>query len=184
MNVSLWSHEESSEEDKKTFASYRNQVLHMLKQGPQTTFTLKQVTHRFSCCISDLAKLGHEIKREKDRDSTGWRYVYMGFDESGVITDRLRNSYYSTAHWRSIRRKRLDLDDFMCCMCKSCEDLHVHHWKYDLFDEDIRDLMTLCKRCHEFIHSHEKITISFPDITSKQIIDRLKHEGDQCNTSE
>lgn len=57
--------------------------------------------------------------------------------------------------WRSIRDKRIAIDDFRCVRCGSAKNLVVHHIRYPAYygEEDVEnDLVTLCDQCHEHIH--------------------------------
>ena len=62
--------------------------------------------------------------------------------------------YISSDNWRRKRDERLLIDRRQCRTCTSCEDLEVHHRHYDnLFDEQMDDLITLCRECHHAITS-------------------------------
>jgi 5-methylcytosine-specific restriction endonuclease McrA len=67
------------------------------------------------------------------------------------------NEYYQTLHWQNIREERIKIDNYCCRTCGVTESeytLHVHHLRYDLFNENIsKDLITLCKYCHEAVTS-------------------------------
>lgn len=67
-------------------------------------------------------------------------------------------SYLTTDHWRDIRTEMIEAWPF-CEHCKMPrwlaeiaydQDLHVHHLTYARIGcEEIEDLATLCRRCHE-----------------------------------
>ncbi len=68
--------------------------------------------------------------------------------------------YLKTEKWKRIARKRLEIDNFKCCMC-GCEGttknpLETHHlsYKYLGHEEDriYEDLVTLCHACHKQLH--------------------------------
>lgn len=67
-------------------------------------------------------------------------------------------SYLQSEKWREIARKRAEIDNFRCCMCGSKgtrnNPLQVHHLAYHhLGNEDVwRDVLTLCKSCHQGVH--------------------------------
>lgn len=63
-------------------------------------------------------------------------------------------SYIMSDEWQVRRNKRLEWDKFRCQQCGSSQQLQVHHLTYKrVFDEDILDLITLCKICHKDEHN-------------------------------
>ena len=56
--------------------------------------------------------------------------------------------------WDTIRRKRLAIDDYTCQGCGyQSKPLDVHHVTYERFGhEDIDDLLSLCRDCHNEVH--------------------------------
>lgn len=63
-------------------------------------------------------------------------------------------AYLQSPHWKSLRRRVLQRDQWRCRLCGRKKDLQVHHDRYtDLLSEDIRYLKTMCRKCHERIHS-------------------------------
>lgn len=61
--------------------------------------------------------------------------------------------YLQTDLWKTTRRARIKLDNYRCAQCGSPINLNVHHITYDrLGCEDMEDLVTLCKKCHEHLH--------------------------------
>lgn len=75
--------------------------------------------------------------------------------------------YLQSDKWRNIATRRMEIDNFTCCMC-GCEGtrqnpLNVHHLSYShLYAEEDRvyeDLITLCYFCHKALHrAMERIT--------------------------
>ncbi len=59
--------------------------------------------------------------------------------------------YLQSQEWQKKRTERLKIDDYTCQDCNGKRDLQVHHLNYDnIFVENVyRDLITLCKDCHE-----------------------------------
>jgi len=53
--------------------------------------------------------------------------------------------------WRKVRKAFL-LSNDICAACKSAKKLEVHHIKpfseYPAFELDLKNLITLCERCH------------------------------------
>lgn len=77
-------------------------------------------------------------------------------DEKWVDYD----SYMQSDEWSKKREERLRLDSYRCRVCGSTSDLDVHHLTYQRFgNEDINDLVTLCRNCHQ--EQHEASTSTF-----------------------
>lgn len=68
------------------------------------------------------------------------------------------NYYYKTPAWAAKRSERLKLDGYKCAMCGFTRALEVHHINYErLGHEDVsKDLITLCKKCHNEIEAQKK----------------------------
>ena len=88
-----------------------------------------------------------EEKRRKYREQTEQQYGRYGYD--GYY------DYIRSAEWQEKRMQRLMMDGFRCKLCGSGINLQVHHISYDNMcqDAEIDDLVTLCKTCHEKVHS-------------------------------
>lgn len=74
----------------------------------------------------------------------------------------LYSSYLQTVHWQAKRREKLS-DKNCCQICKSSNNLHIHHKHYDTkegksiyFQERKEDLITLCGSCHSLWHKYIK----------------------------
>lgn len=56
---------------------------------------------------------------------------------------------YAGTQWREVRKKRLAFDNYLCIFCK-CPAEDVHHVTYErVGGEEIVDLRSLCKTCHD-----------------------------------
>lgn len=68
--------------------------------------------------------------------------------------------YYNSPLWAKKRNERLIMDGFKCAKCGFTRALVVHHINYERFgNEDVsRDLITLCKKCHQEIEDQKKTT--------------------------
>jgi uncharacterized protein with PIN domain len=82
------------------------------------------------------------------------------------------HNYLVSPIWNQKRNERLIIDDHICQYCGSNlllrEDIettpNVHHYHYDtLTDEDVNtDLVSLCNKCHEFLHyNYDLCTMEF-----------------------
>ena len=82
-----------------------------------------------------------------------------------------KEAYYASPQWRAVRLQRLERDGWVCCHCRSTEWLVVHHWQYDLFNERMNHLTTLCGKCHEYVH--DQVTLAFPKSIKQSIYEVL-----------
>ncbi len=66
--------------------------------------------------------------------------------------------YYQSPAWQEKRSERLKIDGFKCAKCGFTRALEVHHINYErIYNEDVnRDLITLCKKCHNEIEAQKK----------------------------
>lgn len=65
-----------------------------------------------------------------------------------------RDVYLKSEEWKTLRLLKLVKAEFKCNLCKSTSFSHdAHHLVYkNLHDIDPRDLMILCRKCHEWVH--------------------------------
>ncbi len=161
------------ESDRRRAMNNTEKVLRMLERGPQVSTSLMDITHRFSTCIHNLRGRGYQIHVDKMENGLSL-HTLTGFVPQVEVTDEMKLAYYSTEHWAGKRTQRMDLDGYRCCNCKSEENLQVHHWHYELFNEDLGDLMTLCESCHKRIHEYESVKTHFPHFVPQAIADKLK----------
>lgn len=77
----------------------------------------------------------------------------MGDYDKQALSD-----YYKSQSWAEKRNERLKIDGFKCAKCGFTRALEVHHINYErLFHEDVsKDLITLCKKCHNEIELQKK----------------------------
>jgi hypothetical protein len=65
--------------------------------------------------------------------------------------------YLRSEHWQEVRRKTLERDGHQCRICTSRKSLNVHHLTYERRgEEQARDVITLCRRCHELEHASQE----------------------------
>lgn len=63
--------------------------------------------------------------------------------------------FLNSRYWFAVRKIILKRDNYMCFMCKSTDDLVVHHMTYKNHKNEHnhkKDLITLCKDCHYDVH--------------------------------
>lgn len=129
--------------------------------------------------VRELRDYGFEYQCRRSRGSTTAFYRLTSYDRQKRVrvTDKLKNAYYATRHWRETRQKRREFDQHQCTLCHRKERLQVHHWKYDLFAEHLRHLQTLCDRCHVGpggIHSIcEGAGVGWPKFVTEEIRDKI-----------
>lgn len=134
------------------------------------TSELVPINHRFSASIYELRLEGHDIQRRRHEDGEfEWKYIKR--IAAFPATREWKEKYYQSSHWKDRRERRLNHDGFKCCNCHATSELKVHHWRYDLFEERLGDLMTLCTACHE--RMHDNVKIKFPQVIPEDIYYRL-----------
>lgn len=63
------------------------------------------------------------------------------------------DDYLNDDHWKKTRSEALDRAGHRCQLCCSKIKLNVHHNNYDnLWHEDPKDLIVLCRYCHAKFH--------------------------------
>lgn len=61
--------------------------------------------------------------------------------------------YLKTHHWQAIRKQAIEYAEYKCQLCNNSKNLDVHHNTYEnLWNEKLRDLIVLCKKCHNLFH--------------------------------
>lgn len=64
--------------------------------------------------------------------------------------------YITSSIWEARRKKHLKKHAH-CRACKRKDELHVHHLTYVRMGSELSsDLMTLCNRCHNYVHTYHK----------------------------
>lgn len=170
------------DDDKRRARSNTDKVLSLLYTGPKRTDELVTITHRFATAIHGLRKRGHEVRVEKLGKGISL-YSLAGFRKLVEVTDEMKQAYYLSQHWKTVREWRLLKDNMTCCWCKiRTVPLQVHHWQYDLFNESIDDLMTLCEQCHTKLHELDSVLVHFPHSVTPEIAERLQALVDGSST--
>ena len=67
-----------------------------------------------------------------------------------------KREYLNSFKWSLLRNKRLLLDNYTCQSCKlNNPPLEMHHLTYEnIFNENIEDIISLCRECHQLQHDH------------------------------
>lgn len=87
-----------------------------------------------------------------------------------IIGETNRYKHYKwyikySSDWQIKRQQRMKIDNYKCVECGVTENLEVHHLSYEnLFHEEMIELETVCRKCHEERHkpllgvnTHEKL---------------------------
>lgn len=105
----------------------------------------------------------------------GYRLVNIAqYPTRNKVTSAFKIAYYDSLHWDCVRNKRFKKDGHACVLCDAVDDIQCHHVTYDLFNEALSDLMTVCRDCHSTIHSSGRI--AFPDGAKVEHFERLSIE--------
>ena len=65
--------------------------------------------------------------------------------------------YLKSNHWINLRNRFLKYSNNKCGICQSQQKLQVHHRTYkNKGCEEYKDLIVLCKKCHELYHKSTK----------------------------
>ena len=106
----------------------------------------------------DMLRNGHGFTIEGDGSV---KSPYMMPDKNQFpsllrVDGKIKEAYWNSTHWAEMRRRRWEHDSYFCLLCKG-EAEQVHHVVYNLFNEELRDLMSVCIDCHERIHAAARL---------------------------
>lgn len=160
------------EPTKSDKAGQAKRTLECLRAGPKTTLELiAAVGPRPAAYVRQLRQQGWRIESTKLEKVALYRLV--GKVEMVEVTKAMQEAYYETQHWNDTRLQRLHFDGWRCASCGLKHDLQCHHWKYDLFNENQVDLLTLCRECHERMHNYDNVQCHFPRFVEPWIAEKL-----------
>lgn len=152
-------------------SSQAQRVLDLLKICDRSTLDLLDVGPRPAAYVRQLRQMGYQIESAKEGNIAV--YHLIGKVEMVEVTPAMQELYYTTPHWQYTRAKRKEFDGYRCACCQTTERLQVHHWKYDLFNEQQCDLLTVCDECHNRIHSYANVHCHFPRWVTPEIAEKL-----------
>ena len=105
-------------------------------------------------------RLKHKGSKKNPRGQVPDRFVcnlnHRSHHRAGVLKDMgftSYNLYLKSDLWKSIRRRVMERDEYLCQACKR-PGLVVHHMDYDaatMEGETLDQLVTMCKHCHDGI---------------------------------
>jgi len=157
------------------------------------------------CDGDDL--MGHKSRVRKAREEGYKPDPLEGELEGGDITEYIAFEILEFEDWDEYHRENRRLNDKerreegftdkkkqqvrkrdaeQCALCLSNDSLHVHHIDGDRTNNDMENLVTLCERCHNRIHSiqnhHSNRTVAdfvselVEEGNSKEIVDAVLSE--------
>lgn len=92
---------------------------------------------------------------ERSNETT---YLWECVKESNYDTSRFAKytNYINSESWKIKRKEALIRDNNLCQVCKKNTAEEVHHITYEnLFNENLEDLLSVCKICHIEIHKQK-----------------------------
>jgi hypothetical protein len=110
--------------------------------------------------VRKLISLG-EVRIEKRGGIFGGRrhgnsYRVVCVNRSLALKFMPYKKYLETPEWKAKRERKLIDAGFRCQLCNESGELNVHHRTYkDRGNEDLRDLIVLCRGCHKKFHGIE-----------------------------
>lgn len=101
---------------------------------------------------TQLAKAIRDLQNEIDSKAFILKALREQYDASEIDY----YEYLKTEAWQEQRAKIFKRDGFRCVCCEAEKNLEVHHVTYkNLGAEEVSDLVTLCRVCHEKLHAGE-----------------------------
>lgn len=98
-----------------------------------------------------------ETKKYNDTQTTPRERVYVPQTEETLdlnIHKVFKREYLKSPEWNIKRKAILKRDNYTCASCNSKVPLDVHHITYIRFGNELNeDLVSLCRECHQAIHS-------------------------------
>lgn len=94
-------------------------------------------------------------------------------------------AYLKSDYWKDIREKVHERDGYRCRICNLPNDICVHHRTYKFVgNENMGELITLCKSCHNRYHkinTHVSYSNHIRDIAFEKKKEMLYSEKEEIN---
>ena len=121
--------------------------------------------HRSEKTKNKISKTRKERKIPGMQGKSNPMYGKRSHNWKGGVTPE-RQRIYATGLWKEIAKTVFERDLWLCQKCgKQNNNLHTHHKKAwaDYIENrfDLDNLVTLCKKCHHWIHSKKNINKEF-----------------------
>lgn len=108
---------------------------------------------------SECQNTQNKINEENNRISK--EYTRKRQEEIKQLKNMPYGDYLKTKHWEDVRRRALARSEYRCQVCNSPGPLDVHHRTYERRgNENYKDVVALCRDCHEIFHSEGKLVKS------------------------
>lgn len=126
----------------------------VLWQHRQSNGSLYQIYRclECGCTISSSVK---QISDATARTDDGYKEIVRAYQErlaEALPNDLGREEFLRSPEWQAIRTRILALDGYACRVCgAAAEDVH-HRSNENYRNPKDKDLVSLCRRCHEAIH--------------------------------
>jgi len=112
--------------------------------------TTEKQLNAFSCLRNLSIDVSDELKRPKRKK----KHKFKRKNELLVpkkITREWYKSYLKTKHWRGFSKRQLY--NYPFCYCCGAKSTEVHHKIYKPFKEKDHFVVSICRNCHENIHT-------------------------------
>lgn len=108
----------------------------------------------FISILASILVFKNEDKKDKILAKRKQEKIYNDFIELSKSDSKAEyKEYLNSPHWKEIRLKALARAGNRCQLCSSTDSLNVHHNTYrNRGNEDLKDLVVLCRNCHEKFH--------------------------------
>jgi hypothetical protein len=156
----------------------QQEALSILRHRKLTKLSFERDWSKDGCRLAPAIDIlrngwGFEIAGNGSKDDPYW---LLNPDQSPAkvrTTSQLKDLYWECDHWAKIRDRRWQHDNFRCVLCvASCRDsIRCHHVVYNLFNETLDQVMTVCEFHHKMIHA--ACFLKFPTGIETWIAERL-----------
>lgn len=99
----------------------------------------------------------YKVNLETEDNGGGYWITKCKFYEYDENWNKVKyHDYIKSDKWKAKRLECLKRDNYQCQKCGTAKNLVIHHWTYDrLGNEDLGDIVTLCKNCHKKVHEND-----------------------------
>lgn len=122
----------------------------------------------FPIAVAIMLLFGYlKIEREIEDTSVPESFNYTHQPTLHINTLKKQEYIRSSPIWNQKRKERLKIDRYTCYDCGAATNLEVHHITYKrLYKEEMEDLVSLCRSCHDAIHKKYgyKYSDTFPPL--------------------
>ncbi len=83
------------------------------------------------------------VATQKEAKSLVWSLIFKKYHKK----------YLQSQEWSKLKTQALSRANYKCQLCNARNELHIHHRTYNnIGNEDLDDLIVLCRKCHEKFH--------------------------------